>query len=82
MALVETTHSPASPHGLCCFMVRFVIDIEAVADDPEEVNIVLKTERKQPTEVEETAARRLLPKLRDLPKSSFPEAATEPRKAA
>jgi hypothetical protein len=63
-------------------MVRFVIDIEAVAGDPEGVNILLKTERKQPTEVEETAARRLLPALRDLPRSRFPEAATEPQKPA
>jgi hypothetical protein len=63
-------------------MVRFVIDIEADAGDPEAVNILLKTERKQPTEVEETAARRLLPKLRDLPKNSFPGAASELPKAA
>jgi hypothetical protein len=63
-------------------MVRFVIDIEAVAGNPGEVNILLKTERKQATEVEETAAGRLLPKLCDLPKSSFPEDETEHRKAA
>src|ERR1051326_4445953 len=73
---------PASPRGLCWLMVRFVIDIEAVAGDPEGVNILLKTERKQPTEVEETAARRLLPALRDLPRSRFPEAATEPQNPA
>ena len=54
-------------------MVRFLIEIEAIAGDPEAVNIMLKTQRDQPAEVEETAARRLLPALRDLPKARFPE---------
>ena len=54
-------------------MVRFVIDIEAVAGDAKAVNIVLKTQREQPAEVEETAARRLLPALCDLAKARFPE---------
>lgn len=54
-------------------MVRFVIDIEADAGDPEAVSIVLKTQRNQPAEVEETAANRLLPALCDLAKARFPE---------
>ena len=62
-------------------MVRFVIDIEAVAGDDKEVNIVLKTQREQPAEVEETAARRLLPALCELAKARFPEE-DEPGKAA
>ena len=62
-------------------MVRFVIEIEADASDPEAVNIMLKTQKNAPTEVEETAARRLLPALRDLPKTKFPEDATEPQGA-
>jgi hypothetical protein len=54
-------------------MVRFVIDIEADAGDPEAVNILLKTQRNEPAEVEETAARRLLPALCDLAKAGFAE---------
>ena len=54
-------------------MVRFRIDIEAAADDPGEVNILLKTESNQAAEGEETAARRLLPALRDLLKRRFAE---------
>jgi hypothetical protein len=62
-------------------MVRFRIDIEAVADDPKAVNILLKTERDHAAEAEETAARRLLPALRELLKRRFPES-DEPQKAA
>ena len=51
-------------------MVRVVIDIEADAGDPNAVNMVLKTQRNQPSEVEETAARRV---LSDLAKARFPE---------
>jgi len=54
-------------------MVRFVIDIEAVAGDPKAVNILLKTNSNQPDEAEEAAAKRLLPRLRDLLKIGFPE---------
>lgn len=54
-------------------MVRFRIDIEAVADDPKALNILLKTESNQAAEAEETAAQRLLPALRDLLKNGFPE---------
>jgi hypothetical protein len=54
-------------------MVRFVIDIEAVAGDSKAVNIVLKTQRSEPAEVEETVARRLLPGLCDLAKAGFPD---------
>lgn len=54
-------------------MVRLVIDIEAIDGDAESVNIVLKTQRDQPAEVEETAASRLLPALCDLAKAGFPE---------
>jgi len=52
-------------------MVRFVIDIAAVAGDPKEVNILLKTVSNQPAEAEETAAERLLPALRDLLTTRF-----------
>jgi hypothetical protein len=54
-------------------MVRFRIDIEAVADDPKALTILLKAERDQVAEAEETAARRLLPALRDLLKRRFSE---------
>jgi len=52
-------------------MVSFRIDIEAVADDPKALNILLKAERDQAAEAEETAAKRLLPALRDLLKRRF-----------
>ena len=54
-------------------MVRFRIDIEAVAGDPNAMNILLKTETNQATEPEEASARRLLPALRNLLKTGFPE---------
>jgi hypothetical protein len=54
-------------------MVRFVIDIEAIADDPEAANILLKTNSDQATEAEEATAQRLLPALRDVLRSGFPE---------
>ena len=62
-------------------MVRFIVDIEAVADDPQAVNILLKTRQNEPAEAEETAARRLLPALRDLLQAGFPES-DESREAA
>jgi hypothetical protein len=54
-------------------MVRFRIDIEAVADDPKALNILLKTESNQAAETEEAAAQRLLPGLRDLLQAGFAE---------
>ena len=54
-------------------MVRFRIDIEAVAGDPKAVNILLKTENNQAAEAEEESARRLLPALRDLLQTRFGE---------
>jgi hypothetical protein len=54
-------------------MVRFVIDIEAIAGDPKAVNILLKTNSNQAAEAEEATAQRLLPVLRDLLKTGFPE---------
>ena len=54
-------------------MVRFLIDIEADADNPKALSILLKTNREQPAEAEETAAQRLLPALRDLLQTGFPE---------
>ena len=69
--------SSRAPAGYFYCMVRFVIDIEGDAADPEAVNIMLKTQRSEPTEAEETAARRLLPALRDLPKNKFPEDAED-----
>src|SRR5689334_4739704 len=64
---------PAFPNGLFCFMVSFRIDIEAVADDPKALNILLKAERNQAAEAEDTAAKRLLPALRDLLKRRLSE---------
>lgn len=52
-------------------MVTFRIDIEAVADDPKALNILLKAEKNQAAEAEETAAQRLLPALRNLLKNRF-----------
>lgn len=54
-------------------MVRFVIDIEAVDGDPKALNILLKTSSHQAAETEDATARRLLPVLRDLLKTGFPE---------
>jgi hypothetical protein len=54
-------------------MVRFLIEIEAGNGDSKSVNIVLKTERNQTTETEETDARHLLPALRNLLKRRFPD---------
>ena len=54
-------------------MVRFMIDIETVADDPKAVNILLKTNSDQAAEAEERAAQRLLPVLRDVLKTGFPD---------
>lgn len=59
-------------------MVRFVIDIETVADDPKAVNILLKTKSNQAAEAEEAAAERLLPVLRDVLKTGFPEGDESP----
>jgi hypothetical protein len=52
-------------------MVTFRIDIEAVANDPKALNILLKAEKNQAAEAEETAAQRLLPALRNLLKNRF-----------
>jgi len=52
-------------------MVTFRIDIEAVADDPKALNILLKAEKSQAAEAEENAAQRLLPALRNLLKNRF-----------
>jgi hypothetical protein len=54
-------------------MIRFRIEIEAAAGDPEAVNILLKTDRDQVIEAEEESARRLLPALRALLQTRFPE---------
>jgi hypothetical protein len=62
-------------------VVRFVIDIEAVAGDPEAVNILLKTNSTQAVEAEEATAQRLLPVLRELLKTGFPDS-EQSRKAA
>jgi hypothetical protein len=60
-------------------MVRFRIDIEAVADDPKALNVLLKAERDQAAEAEETAARHLLPALRNLLKKRFPDSDESPQ---
>ena len=52
-------------------MVTFRIDIEAVSGDPKALNILLKAEKNQAAETEETAAQRLLPALRNLLKNRF-----------
>jgi len=67
-------HSAHLPGWLIVsYMFRFIVDIEAGAADAEDVNILLKTNSNQPTEAEEMAARRLLPALRDLLQTRFPE---------
>jgi hypothetical protein len=63
-------------------MVRFRIDIEAVADDPKALNILLKTESNQAAEAEETAAQRLLPVLRELLQTRFAESDESPQPVA
>ena len=62
-------------------MFRFIVDIEAGAANAEDVNILLKTNSDQPTEAEETAARRLLPALRNLLQTRFRESDESPRSA-
>ena len=54
-------------------MVKIMIDIEAVAGDPQAMTILLKTNGDQAVEAEEAAAKRLLPGLRNLLKALFPE---------
>ena len=61
-------------------MVRLRIDIEAAAGDPKAVNILLKDERNQAAEAEEIAAEHLLPALRALLQTRFPDS-DEARKA-
>jgi len=63
-------------------MVRFVIDIEAAAGHPEAVNILLKTNSNQAVEAEEATAQRLLPVLRELLKTGFPESDESQQTAA
>ena len=63
-------------------MFRFVIDIEAIADDPKAANILLKTSSNQATEAEQATAQRLLPVLRDVLKSGFPESDESPQPVA
>jgi hypothetical protein len=54
-------------------MVRLRIDIEAAAGDPGAVNILLKDERNQTADAEEAAAQHLLPPLRALLHTRFPD---------
>ena len=54
-------------------MVRFIIEIEEVSDEPNAVNIVIKTENQQPTPLEEAMAQRISPHLRALPGASSSE---------
>jgi hypothetical protein len=62
-------------------MVRFIIEIEQVAEERlahpslKTVNVVFRTEKQQPTLVEEAAANRLAPHLRALPSTSFSDPA-------
>ena len=52
-------------------MVRFIIEIEQVTGDPKAVNMTIRTEKQQPTHVEEALANRLSPRLRALPSASL-----------
>ena len=63
-------------------MVKFEIDIEAGAGDAEGMHILLKTESDHATEVEKESARRLLPALRKLLQTRFPESDEPPKLAA
>jgi len=62
-------------------MVTFRIDIEAADGDPTAVNILLKTETNQAAKSEEESARHLLPALRNLLTSRFPDGDQSPQPA-
>jgi len=48
-------------------MVRFLIEIEQVPDEPKGVNVSVRSEKQQPTGIEEALAERISPILRALP---------------
>jgi hypothetical protein len=48
-------------------MVRFIIEIEQVPDEPLGVNVSVRSEKQQPTSIEEALAERISPILRALP---------------
>jgi hypothetical protein len=50
-------------------MVKFIIEIEEVAGEPNGVNVLFRSEKQQPTQIEEALAKRLEPLLRALPSS-------------
>lgn len=50
-------------------MVRFLIEIEQVPDDPKGVNVSVRSEKQQPTSIEDALAERIKPILRALPSS-------------
>ena len=56
-------------------MVRFIIEIEEVSGEPNAVNMVIKTEKQQPTQLEEAVAQRISPNLRTLLGPSSSDAA-------
>jgi hypothetical protein len=56
-------------------MVRFIIEIEEVSDEPNAVNVLIKTDKQQPTPLEEALAQRISPHLRALPGASSSDAA-------
>jgi len=56
-------------------MVRFIIEIEEVSNEPNALNVVMRTENQQPTPLEEAMAQRISPHLRALPGASSSDAA-------
>jgi hypothetical protein len=52
-------------------MVRFIIEIEQVPGDPKAVNVVVRTEKQQPTHIEQVLANRISPTLRALPSTGL-----------
>ena len=48
-------------------MVRFLIEIEQVPGDPTGVNVSVRSEKQQPTSIEEALATKISPILRALP---------------
>jgi len=51
-------------------MVRFIIEIEEVSGEPNALNVVIRSEKQQPTPLEEAMAQRIKPSLRALPGAS------------
>ena len=56
-------------------MVRFIIEIQEVSDEPNALNVLIRKEKQQPTALEEAMAQRIAPHLRALPGGNSSDAA-------